>query len=412
MGDHQILKDVCELIVDCEHKTAITQDTGFPSIRTPNIGRGRLKLKHVNRVSEEIYKQWTRRAVPKVKDLILAREAPIGNVAIVPEKIKLCLGQRTVLIRPNKNKIYPEYLLYLLLGDKIQHRIIAISSGATVPHLNMADIRKLKLPSLPLYKTQQQIASILSAYDDLIENNNRRITILEEMAQRIYKEWFVDFHYPGHENDKLVESELGMIPKDWQIKRLDEIVTFINSTTSAGDHLRNLYYLPIDCLPKKSLCVREVKSWIEAQSSLQLFEKGDILFGAMRPYFHKVIVSPFNGVTRKTCFVLRSKDKSFSSYSALTMFQDSSVAYANSHTKGSTIPYTVWNNGLDKMPVIMPVQSLLNIFKAIVDPMLKEIHNFFYQYQNLRQTRDLLLPKLISGKVDVSELEIDIGAEA
>ena len=118
------LKELCELIVDCEHKTAITQDEGYPSIRTPNVGKGRLLLEGVNRVSEETYLLWTQREAPRPGDLILAREAPIGNVALIPPDLKVCLGQRTVLIRPDRNKINPQYLTYLLLGDEIQGRIL------------------------------------------------------------------------------------------------------------------------------------------------------------------------------------------------------------------------------------------------------------------------------------------------
>src|SRR5438874_11289153 len=124
-----ILKDLCELIVDCEHKTAPTQDTGYASIRTPNIGRGRLLLDGVNRVSEETYTSWTQREVPRPDDLILAREAPIGNVAIIPPGLKVCLGQRTVLIRPNREKVNAQYLTYLLLGDEVQGRIQSRSNG-------------------------------------------------------------------------------------------------------------------------------------------------------------------------------------------------------------------------------------------------------------------------------------------
>lgn len=137
------LDDVCTLIVDCEHKTAPIQATGYPSIRTPNIGRGRLILNGVNRVSETTYNGWTQRAVPQEGDLILAREAPIGNVAIIPPNLQVCLGQRTVLIRPDRCKVDPIYLTYLLLGDEIQGRIHSMSNGATVHHLNMKDIREL-----------------------------------------------------------------------------------------------------------------------------------------------------------------------------------------------------------------------------------------------------------------------------
>ncbi|MBE9542151.1 MAG: restriction endonuclease subunit S, partial [Proteobacteria bacterium] len=167
----QILNDVCTLIVDCEHKTAPTQSKGIPSIRTPNVGRGRLILDNVNIVSDETFQAWTKRAIPQTDDLILAREAPIGNVAIILQNQKVCLGQRTVLIRPDQNQVNSQYLCYLLLGDEIQGKIISVSNGATVHHLNMRDIRNLELLKLPSLPTQRKIAAILSAYDDLIENN-------------------------------------------------------------------------------------------------------------------------------------------------------------------------------------------------------------------------------------------------
>jgi type I restriction enzyme S subunit len=179
------LGDICELIVDCEHKTAPTQETGYPSIRTPNIGRGYFLLDGVNRVSAETYRLWTRRAVPQPGDLIMAREAPVGNVAMIPPGLQPCLGQRTLLIRPDKSKADPRYLAYLLVGDEVQATIHAMTNGVTVPHLNMKDVRTLKLPPIPDLPVQRKIASVLGAYDDLIENNRRRIQILERMAQRL-----------------------------------------------------------------------------------------------------------------------------------------------------------------------------------------------------------------------------------
>ena len=129
-----VLNNISEFIVDCEHKTAPIQETGYPSIRTPNIGKGVLILEGVNRVSEEVYIKWTKRGQPEEGDLIIAREAPVGNVAIIPSNLKVCLGQRTVLVRPNKKVVYPQYLCYLLLGDELQGQILTKTTGATVAH--------------------------------------------------------------------------------------------------------------------------------------------------------------------------------------------------------------------------------------------------------------------------------------
>lgn len=222
-------------IFDCEHKTAPLSSKGFPSIRTPNVGKGRLILNNVNLVDEKTYKLWTRRAIPEYKDLILAREAPVGNVAIIPKNIRVCLGQRTVLIKIKHDVICSEYLNYLLNSKDLNEYLINISNGVTVGHLNVSDIRNLKLPNIPKIEIQKKIASILSAYDDLIENNNKRIAILEKMAEELYREWFVRLRFPEHEKTKIVKG----IPEGWEVKYFQEELNFntgkLNSNASIED---------------------------------------------------------------------------------------------------------------------------------------------------------------------------------
>ena len=205
------LDEVCKFIVDCLHKTAPTQPTGYPSIRTPNVGRGRLLLDGVNRVSESVYAEWTKRAIPEPGDLILAREAPAGNVAIIREGQTVCLGQRTVHLRPDREKVDPDFLCYYLLAPRQQGALLASETGATAGHVNMRDIRRLKLGALPTVPEQQRRGQIIAAYDDLIDNNSRRIALLEEAARLLYREWFVHFRFPGHERVKITDG----IPEGW-----------------------------------------------------------------------------------------------------------------------------------------------------------------------------------------------------
>lgn len=168
------LIELCELIVDCEHKTAPTQNEGIPSIRTPNIGKGRLILDGVYRVSEKTYHEWTRRAEPRAGDLIMAREAPAGNVAVIPENIKLCLGQRTLLLRPKTDIFDPEFLAFYLLQPEIQSKLLAHSRGATVQHVNMKDIRALEISTIPLLSIQRDIVSKIK----IIETENEKLSQL------------------------------------------------------------------------------------------------------------------------------------------------------------------------------------------------------------------------------------------
>lgn len=190
----QTLSCLTDLIVDCEHKTAPTQETGFPSIRTPNIGKGHLILDNVNRVSEDTYKKWTRRGEPRPGDLILAREAPAGNVGVVPEGEQVCLGQRTVLVRPTKSAVNSQYLAFLILHPIMQKRLLSFSTGATVQHVNMKDIRQLAMSSLPPLDTQMGDVAVLSQAQSEIARieaiYQKKLAALTELKQSLLQKAF------------------------------------------------------------------------------------------------------------------------------------------------------------------------------------------------------------------------------
>lgn len=166
------LKVVCELIVDCPHSTAKDEGMGYPLIRTPNIGPGYLDLNAVHRVSREVYEKRNARATPQYGDIILAREAPAGNAGIVLEGQQVCLGQRTVLIRPNNKVVSPLFMNYYLNAPQQRRHLLNSANGATVSHVNMSVIRMLPI-SLPSRDQQDCIASILGAMDQLIRINRQ-----------------------------------------------------------------------------------------------------------------------------------------------------------------------------------------------------------------------------------------------
>ncbi len=211
----EALENLCELVVDCEHKTAPLQETGYPSIRTPNIGKGELILENVNRVSYETYLKWTRRAKPQSGDLILAREAPAGNIAVIPDNIEVCLGQRTVLIRPKKDKLVSKYLAYLVLSKEVQEKLLSHSTGATVEHINMKDIRAFKIYNLLLISEQQHIVTkieSLSAETKRLEAiYEQKLLNLEELKKSILQKAFagelrID---KSRRDDKIIENKIN-----------------------------------------------------------------------------------------------------------------------------------------------------------------------------------------------------------
>ncbi|OUM90518.1 MAG: hypothetical protein BAA01_12100 [Bacillus thermozeamaize] len=195
------------------------------------------------------------------------------------------------------------------------------------------------------------------------------------------------------------------MPSSWRVGRLGDIVSKINNSEKAGEHLENIPYVPIDELSSKSLMISGYKSGLEAKSSLIRFQRNDILFGAMRPYFHKVCIAPFDGITRSTCFVLRPRKNHYFSFSVLCLFSEQTVAFATANSKGSTIPYAVWDGSLADMKICIPEDEVLKEFDMIVSPMLEQIIRNFYEIKALSETRDYLLPRLLSGEIEVREAE-------
>jgi type I restriction enzyme S subunit len=295
-----------------------------------------------------------------------------------------------VLIRADRKAVNRQYLTYLLLGDEIQGRIQSISNGATVHHLNMKDIRELGMPPLPDHRVQDRIASILSAYDDLIENNTRRIKILEEMAQMLYREWLVHFRFPGHEKAQMVDSELGPIPEGWSVKRVGDVLR---------RHPSGNVYTESDLASSGGVPVVD-----QARHEFLGFHDGapDHIATPERP------IAVFGDHTCK----MRLMIAPFSVGPNVVPFTTKLVvptAYVFFLVRDlvSTHEYKRHWTELTNKVVVVSAASLADRFSELVTPSLRLIETLMRQNLNLRSQRDLLLPKLISGEVSVENIEVE-----
>lgn len=397
------LESILSALIDYRGKTPTKSSSGVKLITAKVIKGGRIEDGNHEFIAEADYDGWMRRGLPQQRDILITTEAPLGEVAMLRTAEKVALAQRVILLRANSSRADQDYLFHALKSPLVQARLYARGTGTTVLGIKQSELRQVEIP-LPPLATQRRIASILSTYDDLIENNTRRIAILEEMARRIYEEWFIRFRFPGHEGVRMVETELGLVPEGWRPCVLGNILENVRIATRAGDHLSSRRYVSIDCIGRKTLALAEFKPWTEAQSSLVLFEEDDVLFGAMRAYFHKVCIAPFPGVTRTTCFVLRPRRPELTAFGTMAAFAEPTVDYAAKHAQGATIPYAVWDGSLARMPLLLPPEDLLRQFQSSVSPMLAWVKGALARQNNLRETRDLLLPKLISGELDVSAM--------
>ena len=396
-GETLTLDEVCMFIVDCLHKTAPTQLTGYPSIRTPNVGRGRLLLDGVNRVSESVYAEWTKRAIPEPGDLILAREAPAGNVAIIREGQTVCLGQRTVHLRPDREKVDPDFLCYYLLAPRQQGALLAGETGATAGHVNMRDIRRLNLDALPTVQEQQRRGEIISAYDDLIENNRRRIVLLEEAARLLYREWFVHFRFPGHEHVKII----GGIPDGWERRALGDVVEIVKNSVKPSDFEEHDIHIGLEHIPRRSFTLANWESAEDLASGKWRFEEGDILFCKIRPYFHKVGFAPKKGLASSDALVWRVRDETDWPIVLCATSSDHFVAVASKTVReGSKMPRADWK-ALRDYVVPRPSEDLLEIFNETIQAIAAKCKTLALQSRALAEARDLLLPRLMNGQIAV-----------
>lgn len=367
-----ILNDLCNKIIDCEHKTAPTiEDSEYAVIRTPDIGKGRLNFDQARKISVDTYEIWTRRATPQPGDLIFAREAPVGNVAIVLEGQKVCLGQRTVLLRPNRAKVSPEYLCYYLLSEETQGRLLAKAAGATVLHVNMADIRALDVPYLPPLEDQIKAASIITVYDDLIAANQRRIQLLEESARLLYCEWFVRLRFPGYETATVTNG----VPEGWERKTLGDYATL-----NYGKGLKETDRIDGDFPVYGS-------SGIVGYHDKPLIS-GPVIIVGRKGTVGSVYYSHCPCFPIDTVYFISSDQASYYLYLALQGF--------NFISSDAAVPGLNRNYAYSQQ-LLVPNTEIFTAFEANAQPVFEQINSLTTWNEKLRQARDMLLPRLMSG---------------
>ena len=391
------LLDICEAIVDCPHSTAKNDGTGYPLIRTPNVGKGRLKLAGVHRVSENVYNLRNERAVPKVDDLILAREAPVGNVAIIRQGQQVCLGQRTVLIRPNKECVDPDFLVYYLLSLKLQHNLLSSANGATVSHLNMSSIRSLEV-QVPDIEVQKRIGAILARIDDKIELNTAINENLEQQAQALFKAWFVDFEPFG-----------GVMPDDWSKCILDSMFSLIikGITPKYNEHSAQLV-INQKCVRNHQIDLSLARCHEPKKVNEKWLQYGDIVVNSTGTgtlgRAAQVLFTPNNMTVDSHVTIIRASKQEYIYYLGL---------WATSHEHdfemlqtGSTGQTDLPRERLKQMQIVLPSDSILSSFSKVIKPIADIRIQKQQENQRLSALRDTLLPKLMNGEIDVSAVKI------
>ena len=398
------LKYLCEGIIDCVNKTAPISSipTEYKMLRTSDIRDGRINLENLNCVSFETFKKWTRRGELKQGDIVFTREAPLGEVGLVKEAKNLFLGQRLVLFRANKDVCDNRFLLYALMYYDNKQAIISKGVGSTVLHLRVPECEKITI-SAPNLITQRRIADILSAYDDLIENNRKQIKLLEEAAQRLYKEWFVDLRFPGHEHTKIVDG----VPEGWGKLHISDVCDTIGGgtpSTKVKEYYQNgsiPWVTPTDITKNNSLVLLDTAAKITNEglnnSSAKMVPPGTILMTS-RASVGFFGICNFPVCTNQgfiSCVPYQHDVQMYLLYNLLNRVDE-----IRTKAGGSTY-LEISKKTFRDFEIVVPDTQVLTLFQITAEKSIEQIRILSTQILKLQQARDRLLPKLMSGEVEV-----------
>ncbi len=376
------LSEVAKGIYDGPHATPPPCDTpGYYFLGIPQITpTGHIDLANPRYISENNYAKWTRRVVPREGDVIFSYEATLNLYAMIPKDMRCCLGRRMGLVRPDIAKLDSRFLYYYFFSPEWRRTVVENTvTGATVDRLPIKTFPSFQM-SLPPLPVQRRIADILSAYDDLIENNRRRIAILEETARLTYRKWF-----NGAEQGRT--ATLGEICR--------EVRRGVSPDTIAPD----TPYIGLEHMPRRSISLCEWESAQKVSSTKLAFEAGDILFGKIRPYFHKVGIAFVDGVASSDAIVIKPLRPELHAYVLMTVSSDAFVAAASQGMKeGSKMPRADWKQLLN-YSVAMPDDDTLAEFNNVLNPILEQLKTLCFSIRNLAAARDMLLPRLMKGGV-------------
>ena len=374
------IKSVCKGIYDGPHATPPVSDTGAIFLGISNFSNGRLDLSDIRFISENDLPRWTKRVTPQASDIVFSYEATLNLYAVIPDGFRGCLGRRMALIRVDEEKAYYKFLYYYFYSDAwrvvIQENTVL---GATVDRIPLVKFPDF-LIDLPPLVTQHRIADILSAYDKLIENNQKQIKLLEEASQCLYKEWFVDLRFPGYEDVKIVDG----VPEGWKKVGLAKIAPIVTGKKDANFGIDSGKYLFFTCAQEPI----KAPSYSFDCDAVILAGNGDfnvkLYRGQFEAYQRTYVFSPYNS---DNLYLLYYAVKD----SMRQLFQGAS---------GSTIKFLT-KRMLEEIRVFVPDEDILIRFNQNCESFQKKIEALKIQISLAQEACHRLLPKLMSGEIEV-----------
>lgn len=408
------LDKLVNYILDYRGKTPKKSKTGIPTLSAKSVKNNYIDYSEVYYISSEEYSNFMRKGLPNVGDVLLTVEAPLGLSTLL-DRDDVGLGQRIVTINGKNNVLENRYLKFYLQSPYGQHELQSRATGTTVTGISQKNLRKINI-ILPSYEEQEMIANLLSSFDDKIENNNAIIVNLEEQAQTIFKSWFVDFE--PFQDGEFVESELGLIPKDFSVVKLKEISTRRNGYSYKSKELNELSDTNMITLKNfnrnggTNFNATKPIDETERMKDFHYLNSGDILIACTdltqnAEVLGRTISYLKNEEFDREVYSMdlvkiepdRIEDKMYIYY-YLSSFVFKS--FAEGVATGTTVLHFP-KKSIDEFKMIYPSSELINKFSNLIKPILLKQNNLTLENKKLEEIRDTLLPKLMSGEIRVEE---------
>lgn len=407
----EVIENVLEEIIDYRGKTPKKANEGIETLSAKSVKNGYIDYSNAYYISPKTYKEFMVRGFPKKDDILLTTEAPLGNVAKL-NKDNVAIAQRLLTLRGKENYMANEYLMYYLMSVIGQHQLHSRATGTTVTGIKQSEFRKI-LITVPTFHEQKSIANILSSLDGKIEINNQITGKLEEMAQAIYKQWFVDFEFPNEDGEpykssggEMVESELGSIPKGWEIKNFSDFVESISQSINKKEKKQAVFLNTSDILDGEFLHNNYSNVSEMPGQAKKLIRKNDILFSEIRPKNRRFAYVGFDAedyVVSTKLMVLRTNEQLFSSKCVYLFLKKKNTLDELQHraeSRSGTFPQITFKE-LATYKFAIPKKEKFIRYFAILEKLVD--HQYILKNENkaLISLRDELLPKLISGEIRV-----------
>ena len=372
------------------------EETDHPYLRVVDFGPDGVNRSAIKFISNEAF-EYVKRYTIMSNDVYVSIAGTIGRVGIVPDDLSGSnLTENAAKITEISDDVDQRYLLAFLRSAAGQGALQNKAGGTSQPKLALFRIEEIQFPC-PSLSVQKAVADVLSAYDDLIENNRRRIVLLEEAARQLYREWFVRLRFPGHEHTRIIDG----VPEGWEITSFGDLCDQIRETMKPDALDPETVYIGLEHIPRRSIALSEWGTVEQVTSSKHRFVEGDVLFGKIRPYFHKVGTAFVDGVASSDAIVIRPRDPRHLAFVLMTASSDPFVA-ATSQTmrEGSKMPRADWKQ-MQAYPAPLPPGWLLGSFQDATGSIIKQLKTLAFSSHKLRAARDLLLPRLMSGEIAV-----------